>query len=172
MNWFEEQIQKRKENDQQLLENAFVQAAGIVYGQKNAYEFVDEGFVTKSAIDEILNYFHLKPIDIPETITDSRGQLEYCLRRYGLMKREVVLDGDWFKSAYGVLLTHRKDNGDPAVLLPDKLGRFYHFTDLSGRVTRIGRRTAGLFEKEAYCFYKPLPQRKLTARDLLLYLNP
>ena len=53
MNWFEEQIVKRKENDQQLLESTFVQAAGIVYGQKTADELLDESIITERAIDEI-----------------------------------------------------------------------------------------------------------------------
>ena len=84
MNWFEEQINKRKESDQQLLESTFVQAAGIVYGQKTADELLDKSIITERAIDEILKYFHLKPVEIPEYITDSNEQLDHSLRRYGL----------------------------------------------------------------------------------------
>ena len=171
MNWFEEQINKRKESDQQLLESTFVQAAGIVYGQKTADELLDKSIITERAIDEILKYFHLKPVEIPEYITDSNEQLDHSLRRYGLMKRKVILDGDWFKDSFGVLLTHRKDSGDPVVLLPDKFGRHYNFRDSYGNMTRVNRNTARLFEEEAYCFYKPLPHGKLTARDFLLYIK-
>ncbi len=171
MSWFEEQIKKRKESDQQLLENAFVQAAGIIYGQKNADEFVDERIITEHTADEILKYFHLKPVDIPESVTGSKEQLNFCLRHYGLMKREVLLDSDWFRHAFGVMLTHRKDNGNPVVLLPDQFGGCYRFADSSGHMRRINRKNAELFEKTAFCFYKPLPQGKLTAKDLLYYMN-
>ena len=79
MNWFEKQIKERKESDQQLLENTLLRAAGIVYGQQTADELLDESIITESAIDEILKYFHLKPVKIPENITDSKEQLNYCL---------------------------------------------------------------------------------------------
>ncbi|MBR2088007.1 MAG: hypothetical protein IJ906_12870, partial [Oscillospiraceae bacterium] len=69
MNWFEEQLQKRKASDQQLLENTFAQAAGIVYGQKTADALLDESMIAERAIDEILKYFHYKPVDVPEKIT-------------------------------------------------------------------------------------------------------
>ena len=99
MNWFEEQIVKRKENDQQLLESTFVQAAGIVYGQKTADELLDESIITERAIDEILKYYRLKPVAVPEHITDGKEQLEYCLRQYGMMKRRVKLEKKWFEDA-------------------------------------------------------------------------
>ena len=171
MNWFEEQLRKRKENDEQLLETAFAQAAGIVYGQKTADAFLNERFIAKRAIDEILKYYHLSCVDIPEKITDSREQLAYCLRQHGVMKRRVILHDGWYRNAYGVMLTHRKESGEPVVLLPDKLGRHYHFCDRSGDMKWIDRHTAALFEEEAYCFYKPLPHGKLAAKDLLLYIR-
>ena len=171
MNWFEEQINKRNECDQQLLENSFVQAAGIVYGQKIADELLDESIITERAIDDILKYYHIKPVEIPDSITDSKEQLDYCLRCRGLMKRRVILNDNWFKDAYGVMLTHRKDNGQPVVLLPDKFGRHYNYKDSFGQLIRINRKNASLFENEAYCFYKPLHHGKLTVKDLLLYIK-
>ena len=170
MNWFEEQLQKRKASDQQLLENTFAQAAGIVYGQKTADALLDESMIAERAIDEILKYFHFKPVDVPEKITDSREQLDYCLRHYGLMKRRIELQGEWFRDACGVMLTHRKDDGMPIVLQPDKFGRHYRFKAHSGEMKRVDRKSAALFETEAYCFYKPLPHGKLTARGFLRYI--
>ena len=171
MNWFEEQIVKRKENDQQLLESTFVQAAGIVYGQKTADELLDESIITERAIDEILKYYRLKPVAVPEHITDGKEQLEYCLRQYGMMKRRVKLEKKWFEDACGVMLTHRKDSREPVVLLPDSFGRHYRFKERSGQMRKVTRKTAGLFEEEAYCFYKPLPHGKLTSKDFLLYIK-
>ncbi len=171
LNWFEEQIKKRKESDQTELENAFVQAAGIVYGQRTAEELLDDSIITERAIDEILKYYHLKPVEIPEKITETREQLDYCLRHYGVMKRRVILDEEWYREAYGVLLTKDKENGEPVVLLPDGFGIHYHFKDRSGNLIKVGRKTAVLFEKEAYCFYKPLPHGKLNAKDFMLYIK-
>ncbi len=171
MNWFEKQIKERKESDQQLLENTFLRAAGIVYGQQTADELLDESIITESAIDEILKYFHLKPVKIPENITDSKEQLNYCLHCCGIMKRKVILDGNWYKDGHSVLLTHIKENGMPVVLLPDKFGMHYSFRSHSGKLISVNRQTADLFENEAYCFYMPLPNRKLTAIDFLCYIK-
>ena len=171
MNLFEKQINERKEQDQQLLENTFLQAAGIVYGQQTADELLDESIIAERAIDEILKYFHLKPVKFPDSITDSGEQLNYSLRYYGVMKRTVLLDGEWYKDAYGVLLTHRKDNGEPVVLLPDKFGTHYSFKNHLGSTVRVNRKTAALFETEAYCFYKPLPHKKLTSKEFLYYIK-
>ena len=171
LGWFEKQVLKRKENDQQLLENTFVQAAGIVCGQSAADELLDESIITERAIDEILKFYHLKPVEVPEDMTDGGEQLDYCLRQYGLMRRRIVLQKNWFEDAYGVMLTHRKENGEPVVLLPDKFGRHYRFKDRSGQMVKVTRKTAELFEEEACCFYKPLPHGRLTAKDFLLYIK-
>ena len=171
MNWFEKQIKERKESDQQLLENTFLRAAGIGYGQQTADELLDESIIVEHAIDEILKYYRLKPVKVPDSITDSSEQLNYCLKHYGLMKRQVILEGEWYKDAYGVLLTHIKENGMPVVLIPDKFGMHYSFRSHSGKLISVNRQTADLFENEAYCFYTPLPNRKLTAIDFLCYIK-
>ena len=69
------------------------------------------------------------------------------------------------------MLTHRKDNGEPVVLTPDKFGTGYRFRERSGEMKKVNSRTAELFEEIAYCFYKPLPDGKLTSKDLLLYIK-
>ena len=154
MNWFEEQILKRKENDDRFLDNTFVQAAGIVYGQKTANDLLDESIITEHAIDEILKFYHLKPVEVPDHITDGREQLDYCLRHYGLMKRRIILQKNWFEDACGVMLTYRKVNGEPVVLLPDKLGRHYRFKDSTGKMVKVNRRTALLFEERSRLWTK------------------
>ena len=171
LNLFEKQTEKRREHDNRLLESTFVRTAAIIYGQRTADELLDESIITERAIDEIFRYYHMTPPEIPEEITDSDEQLDYCLRCCGFMKRRVVLTKGWYKNAYGVMLTHRKDSGEPVVLTPDKLGTGYRFRERSGEMKKVNSRTAELFEESAYCFYKPLPDGKLTAKDLLLYMK-
>ena len=171
MSWFEDQINKRKEYDEQQLEKSFIGALEIVYGHKTADELLDERIISERAIDEILKYFHLKPVEVPETITDGIEQLDYCLRQYGVMKRKVVLRDGWYKDAYGIMLTHTKDGGKPVVLFPNKFNRQYRFKNDSEDMVRVDRKTAELFENEAYCFYKPLPNGILTAKGFLLYIK-
>ena len=70
MGWFENQIQDRRDADQTLLEESFLRIAGVVMGEKDAQRIGDARIITKSATDEILKYYHYKPSELPESITD------------------------------------------------------------------------------------------------------
>ena len=171
MGWFENQIEERREADRQLLEDSFVKAAGVVLGHRDAERIGDERIVTKNAIDEILKYYHFKPVEVPESIEEAGEQLDYCLRRYGMMRREVELREGWYKDAFGPLLAFREKDGVAVALLPGRFRGYYYNDPASGKQVRIDSKTAASFRKTAECFYKPLPQKKLTVKDLLLYTN-
>ena len=171
MGWFENQIEERREADRQLLEDSFVKAAGVVLGHRDAERIGDERIVTKNAIDEILKYYHFRPVEVPESIQEAGEQLDYCLRRYGMMRREVELREGWYKDAFGPLLAFREKDGVAVALLPGRFRGYYYNDPASGKQVRIDSKTAASFRKTAECFYKPLPQKKLTVKDLLLYTN-
>ena len=171
LTWFEDQFHEREAYDRKLLEESFIGAAGIVYGQKISDRLLDKSIITEQVIDELLKYYHFQPVKIPNTITDSKAQLDYCLRKYGLMKRKIKLQKDWFADAFGPILAYSKDGEEAVVLLPNRFGRHYSFRDQSGCTVRVNATTAELFQEDAYCFYKPLPQQKLRAADLILYMK-
>ena len=171
MSWFESQIQKRRSSDQQLLEDSFVRIAGVVLGEREAEKFNDDRIVTKNAIDEILKYYHVMPLEIPEELNDMEKQLDYCLRYYGFMRREVGLTEGWYKDAFGPMLTCTKDDGLAVALLPDAIYGYVYNDPKTGARIRVNSKTAQNLEKEALCFYRPLPQKKLSLPDLLLYMK-
>ena len=171
MGWFENQIEERRNADQQLLEDSFVRIAGVVLGERTAQKIGDERIVTKTAIDEILKYYHYKPVELPEVLKTAEERLDYSLRPHGLMRRTVELTAGWYKDAFGPILAFTKEEGQPVALLPGRiLG--YGFTDpATGAHRRLNAETAALFDTEAICFYRPLPQKKLGIPDLLLYMK-
>ncbi len=171
MGWFESQIEERREADQQLLEDSFVRIAGIVMGEVSAQKIVDENIITKNAIDEILKYYHYKPVDVPEDITAPMDRLDYCLRPHGLMYRAVELSQDWYKDAYGPVLAFTKEEGLPVALRPGRLAGYFYTDPKTNQTTRVNAERAAGFKREAFCFYLPLPQRSLTIPDLLLYMR-
>ena len=171
MGWFENQIEERRNADQTLLEDSFVRIAGVVLGQRTAQKLGDERIVTKNAIDEILKYYHYKPVEVPEEVKTAEEQLDYCLRPYGLMRRNVELTEGWYKDAYGPILAFTKEDGLPVALLPGQI-RGYHFTNpKTGKKESVNAEASALFDTEAICFYRPLPQKKLGIPDLLLYMK-
>ena len=171
MGWFEKQIKQRSDLDQQLFEDSFFRVAGVILGERTATQISDDRIITKQAIDDILKYYHFKPVEIPKNLKEHEEQLDYCLRPHGLMKRQILLEDNWFQDAYGSILAYQKENGEPVALLPDRFSGYYFIDRKTNKKVKIMQETAKLFEREAYCFYKPLPQRKIGIPDLLLYMK-
>ena len=171
MGWFESQIEERRKADRQLLEDSFVKAAGAVMGERQAERFSDERIITKNAVDEILKYYHYKPSDLPDNIRDREEQLDYCLRPHGMMRRDIVLNEDWYKDGYGPVLAFMKDSGIPVALLPGNAGGYTFADPSTGKRRKVNRQTSELFSMDAVCFYRPLPMKSLSIADLVLYLR-
>ena len=171
MGHFENQIEERREAEQQLLEDSFVKIAGIVMGGKSAEKLSDERIITKNSIDEILKYYHFKAVEVPDTVDKPSEQLKYCLRHTGLMSRTIELEEGWYKDAFGPVLAFTKDNNIPVALLPDHISGYRFKDPETGKTQKFNRRTSALFDKEALCFYRPLPQKQLSIPDLLIYMK-
>ena len=171
MGWFDEQINERRQADQRLLEDSFVGITRILMGDKDAVRLLESRMIAKNSLDEIVKFYHLMPVDLPDEIQDGAEQLDYCLRPHGIMRRAVELTGNWYNNAFGPMLAYTKDSAVAVALIPSPL-RGYRFRDPeSGRLLRLNRRTSQMFDSQALCFYRPLPNRKLTIMDLTTYLR-
>ena len=169
MGWFNEQIKQRLQSDQETLEESFFNMASVVLDKWNAQRLMDDQVIVKEAVDRILKYFHQKPVEIPDNITNVTEQLEYALRPSGLMIREVDLEEGWQNDAYGPMLGYIRETGTTVALLPGLVG--YWFEDpKTGKKTRVTKKNSGMFALEALCFYRPLPMKKLGIPDLLAYM--
>ena len=171
MGWFDNQIKARREADQQLLDDSFLKVAGVVMGARSAEKISDERIITKNAIDTILKYFHYKTAEIPDSLKSAAEQLDYCLRPHGVMRRSVKLTPGWYKDAYGPILGFMKEDGTPVPLLPGTVSGYSFKDPKTGKVIKLNSKTEKLIDTEAICFYRPLPQKKLTITDLLLYMK-
>ena len=171
MAWFEDQIEERRESDRQVLEDSLFNAAGVVLGQRKTKKLRDKHIITKNAIDEILKYYHCSPVEIPQNLTGFEEQLDYCLHPCGFMYRDIELTKGWYRDSYGPILAFTKKDRLPAALLPGKLAGYTYKDPVTGQMNRVTAKTAELFEAEAVCFYRPLPQKKLAILDLLLYMK-
>jgi len=171
MGWFEDQVTERRSAEQRALEDSFEKAAGVVLGRRAAERLNDKRIVTANVIEEILKHYHCKPVEFPNDIEAGEQQLDYALRHYGMMRRNVVLNEKWYTDAFGALIAFTKDGHTPVAVLPNALSG-YSFTDPhTGERTKVNAKTAGLFDSDAICFYQPLPQKKLAIFDLLVYMK-
>ena len=171
MGWFENQIEERRAADKELLEAAFVKAAGAVVGMRGMERIFDESILAKDAVDEVMKYFRFKPVELPDVITDPNEQLDYILRKHGVMKREVELTKGWYKDAFGPMLAFTKEDKLPVAMLPSKISGYTYTDPKTGESLKMNAKRAELFEKDAICFYRPLPQKELKVKDLLMYIR-
>ena len=170
MGWFDEQIRQRKLSDQEIMEDSLFRMASVVLGRQRAGVLSDERIVTKAAIDDILKFYHYKPVEIPDNVKGLDEQLEFCLRPHGLMYRSVRLEQGWYKDAFGPMLAYRKEDGMAVALLPKRFVGYWYRDPVTGKKTDLNRKTAEIFEPDAICFYRPLPLKKLGIADLIKYL--
>ena len=171
MGWFEKQIEKRREADLELLQDSFARVAGVVMGERYYEKMKDDGIVAKTAIDQVLKYYHCKTIDIPKNIKGVENQLDYCFRPYGLMYRDVELDKKWHKKAFGPMLLFTVNDNTPVAVIPSEFGGYYFLHPETGRRVRVTTLNEELFQNEGFCFYRPLPLKKIGVRDLIIYIK-
>ena len=170
MGWFDEQIRERIQHDDDSFSDAFAAMAGVVMGERISRALNDDRIQARNAIEQILNYYRVKPVELPDNIKDINDQLEYLMRPSGIMRRTVNLERAWYKDAVGAMLGSRKDDGTPVALIPHGLGGYRFFDGKTGKWVRVNKKNAALIDMEAVCFYKPLPLKKLGIRDLLIYI--
>ena len=169
MNWFEDQIKNRLQNDEDNFSGAFTELSSIVMGEAAA----KAGLVTPrqkahNAVQEILKFFGQDIVPVPDSITDTAEYFSYCLRPSGIMKRRVELSGKWWRDAYGPMLGMLQNN-DVVALLPS--GKGYSYFDYeSGKRVGLDSQTAKKLQTTGYCFYKPFPGRELSVLDLVKYM--
>ena len=171
MGWFEDQIKERRAAEQRELEDSFEKIAGVVLGRQTASRLNDKRIIAASVIEEILKYYHRKPVEFPNSLNTVEEQLDYALRHYGMMRRNITLSEGWYKDAFGAIIAFTKDDFTPVAVLPNMFSG-YSFTDPeTGKRTKVNAKTAKLFDTEGICFYQPLPQKKLSIPDLLVYMK-
>lgn len=166
MGWFDEQIRRRKNVDEGVLEDALLNLSTIVTKGEKVHNRND----AKSAVYHIMDYFGIKPVEIPDVITDEEEQIRYCFSPNGIMYRRVYLKGGWFKNSFGPLLVKNRKDGEFIAVFPKGFGK-YSYVDSNNKKITIDKQIAEGFEEMAYCFYNPFPLKKLGILDLIVFIR-
>ncbi len=170
MGWFDEQIKLRKKNDDAILEESFDTLADAILGTKMSEAFKNDEAKADNAVYEILRYYKVKPVEIPDTFSNLNDRLEFLLRPHGIMRRNVNLEKGWYRNAIGAILGTRKDDGSIVAFIPKGLSGYAYFDAPSGEWIKLSKKNEELFENEGICFYKPFPLKKLTLPLLAKYI--
>lgn len=169
MGWFDEQLKQRKANDDAVFDDVFVEIAGAITGSK-IKKALSDSQKSKDAIDSILKFYHIKPVEIPDSVKDIHEQLEFLLRPHGVMRRTVTLEKGWYRDSIGAMLAVKKSDGSAVALIPSGMGGYTYYDAEKNKRVKINRKTQELFEDEAILFYSSFPLKKIGISDLLIYI--
>ena len=169
MGWFDEQIEDRKKQERRMLTDSYERLQLTVTGRKSGDSFL-EGEDVNDAIEALLKYFGIRERTIPANVRDLEGRLDYLLSSSDIMYRKVTLEEGWHEDAMGVLITNLTENGAVITVMRDAAGVYSYQDPLTGRTVHVTRAQEKKIGNEAYCFYRPLPLRKITLKDLIQYM--
>ena len=168
MGWFDEQLRQRNHIDQEEFEESMLQMAASLIGKRETV-LDDPDELTLDAVNEILKYYKLKPVEVPDSLESADEQMQYCLHKYGLMKRRVELREKWWRDSTGPLILYKKDSDIPVVARPRSFGG-YEIIE-GGIKKKINAKVFAEYKTRALCFYRPLPSRSLGVKDLITYMK-
>lgn len=173
MGWFDEQIKERRKQDSDNFADAMDEISSVITRKKMGGETRNKEaarhFQAEAAIGRILEFYHVKPRELPENIKNLQDQLEYLCRPHGIMRRTVFLREDWYRNAVGAYLGTRKD-GVQVALIPNRFSGYSYIDPESGQKVPLNARTAQQLETEAICFYKSFPLERLTIPSVMRYI--
>lgn len=171
MSWFEEQLQNRENFDNADMADAIDSIVSAVMGVR-LQEALSNDEIASSAIDEILKYYHcrLKETKLPSNLNSIEEKIEYCMRPFGIMNRTVTLEKGWYRHTIGAMLGTLAEDGSAVALIPSKLFGYKIVDIKSGKQISLNRKTEKLLDKEAECFYEPLPPKALTMGDMMKFM--
>lgn len=165
-----EQIRQRMLSDEDLFSDAFINLSEVVTGHRFFDMFSQTQLNQASnALDAILQFYGIKSgKPVPSSITNLEDRINYVIAPLGIMRREVTLEKGWYQDAFGAYMGKLKD-GSVVALIPGVTG-YYYVDNVTGAKVRINSKNEDNLSKEAMCFYMPMPQSKMSKKQLLLFV--
>ena len=169
MGWFEEQVMKRKQLDDATFEDSFSSLAGIKID--NPHHQSIEELRELYAIKQILSSFHRQMVDIPASIHKFNEKLSYALGQYGIEYHKVELNESYVNDGRSILLIFTLLKNIPVVLYPIGPKEYYYINYTTGKRVRMKAELVHKLELEAYRFYLPLPNQKVSIKEYVKYIS-
>lgn len=170
MSWFDSQVKERLQYDAGEMQKSYAKLAGVV-GKKEKIDYgqLKEKGQAKDALSKICKYFRIEKTEIPENVVDIHEQIQFLFEPSGVMWRHMRLRGKWWKDSMGPILGETRE-GKPVALIPKAFSGYRYFDYESGNEIKVDAHINEMLKEDAICFYKPLPQKELTGKDLIIFL--
>ena len=124
----------------------------------------------ESALRQVLEALGITDYELEDDdLLTPEEQLTGILRPRGIMMRDILLTGEWWRECVGPLLGYAND-GRLVALTPTKTGLGYQYRKQDGTIQEVSRREMKEeLKPKAITFTKALPLRPLTLKDLIAF---
>ena len=170
MGIFEEHLRERLKREDAELSHSIDDVIDSLRGKSRYHA---DGTSMENLRHELELICQFYKVDIPSEFHDTKDVnefIDYMTHPSGIMHRRVMLEGNWWKDCDGALLAVTKDKGEFCALLPRKTGGYSFWNTSSGAREKLTSKHKDMFEKEALCFYEPLPEEVKNGKQLLFFL--
>ena len=170
MGIFEEHLRERLKRDDAELSHSIDDVIDSLRGKSRYHA---DGTSMENLRHELELICQFYKVDIPSEFHDTKDVnefIDYMTHPSGIMHRRVMLEGNWWKDCDGALLAVTNDKGEFCALLPRKTGGYSFWNTSSGAREKLTSKHKDMFEKEALCFYEPLPEEVKNGKQLLFFL--
>lgn len=153
----------RSLNEENENEKAYRKIAFSVTGRKEK----SSGYSLEEKTDEInriLVFLHQEPLGS----LNGRDPFELLGDERNISRREVELTEDWYKNAVGPYLCETPEGRFTAAI--PKSGGYVFYDSEKGKNVKINKKNSKKLSSKAYCFYIPLPEGKLSVKDVFGYI--
>jgi len=166
-------LQRRGERERDLRVNAYT-GLGALLGAKRTRELAAARHEDPllAAIELVVGTLGSSVVVAP---TPASGQseperIEAIARASGMRACNARLTASWWREDCGPILGRRRDDGRPVALLPRRPGVYDLVQADAGVRVRVDAELAATLSEQATLFYRPLPDGRLTARQVLRYV--
>ena len=153
-----------------MLSDSFEKLHLTVTGRKSGDTFA-EGADVNDALETLLKHFGIRDRKIPASLQGFEEKLDYLLTASDIMFRKVTLEPGWSRDAMGVMVTSLADSGAVITVVRNGAGVYVYKDPKTGKNVTVHKPEEQKIGNEAYCFYRPLPLRSLTLKDLIRYMT-
>ncbi|BAZ30227.1 ABC transporter-related protein [Cylindrospermum sp. NIES-4074] len=163
------QFQERQKLNRQITVSALGELASVL--KPKQAERMQDGtplLIAAGAVGRCLGIV-IRPPARSEDQKRVKEPLEAIARASQIRTRRVLLNDQWWKKDSGPFLAYTNADNRPVAVLPAEAGKYEIFDPENHQRIPISDRTARLLAPHAYMFYRPIPDKNLTAIDLLQF---
>ncbi len=116
-----------------------------------------------------LENIEIAPEERIEESSGHRYSIDDIARVSHFAVREIVLEGKWYKRDCGAFLAFLGDKKKPVAVIPKGPYSYVFYDPKTTEAKKVTKKTAEELLPQAYMFYRPLPNKAMSIKDLLLF---